>query len=288
MTSTIACLLAVLATLRPPTLLPAQTKEGVTCEIKSIDVRTTVSWERDPAAPVVGRTLEMAAVASVAEGAALYVQSAFDIAEAVGPDGRNWLTPPKSPRKDWAFDRSQLRGRFASQLSNGRAMSARVHMRESVEVGQGLPAEFSRIRGWVDMIIATGTHTRPLEAGLVNEAFELAPGVNFLLTRLVREGEQVKIDYEVRIRRWEAPEKGRYEPIFAGLRLRAKDGSGGNFMHGGQEFETRDEYIMVQKNVHLDAAWLDRVGTIEAVAFDGIHTVRFELGADNVPVGGTP
>lgn len=286
-TSTLACVLALLGAAKPPTLLPAQTKEGVSCELKSIDVRTTVSWERDPAMPVVGRTLELAAVASAPEGAPPFVQATFDIVEALGPDGRNWLAPTKPEKRDYVFDRNQLRGRFASQLADGRAMSARVHMRESVEMAEGLPSEFSRIRGWVDVIVATGTHAKPLEAGLVNESFELAPGVNFLLTRLVREGEQVKIDYEVRIRRWESQEKGMYEPIFAGLRVRAKDGSGGNFLHVGQEFETRDEYIMVQKNLNLDAAWLDRAGVIEAVAFDGIHTVRFELGADVVPIGGT-
>lgn len=286
MTSTLVYLFALVATLKPPTPLPAQTEEGVSCELKSIDVRTTVSWERDPSKPVVGRTLELAAVASAPEGAPPFVQATFDIVEALGPDGKNWLASTKTAKQDYVFDRTQLRGRFASQLADGRAMSARVHMRESVEVAEGLPSEFSRIRGWVDVIIATGTHAKALEAGLVNEAFDLAPGVNFLLTRLVREGEQVKIDYEVRIRRWAAPEKGRYEPIFAGLRLRAKDGPGGNFMHGGQEFETRDEYIMVQKNLFLDAAWLDRASVIEAVAFDGIHTVRFELGADGVPIGG--
>ncbi|MCE7975357.1 MAG: hypothetical protein DYG92_13700 [Leptolyngbya sp. PLA1] len=287
MASTLVCLLTLLAVLKPPALLPAQTKEGVTCELKSIDVRTSVSWERDPAAPVVGRTLELAAVASAPEEGAPYVQAAFDIVEALGPDGKNWLSPPKAARKDYVFDRNQLRGRFASQLADGRAMSARVHMRESVDVADGLPAEFSRIRAWADLIIATGTHTKAIEAGLVNEAFELAPGVSFLLTRLAREGEQLKIDYEVRVRRRETVEPGTYEPIFAGLRVRAKEGNAGHFLHGGQEFETRDEYIMVQKNLYLDAAWLERAGAIEAVAFDGIHTVRFELGADNVPVGGT-
>lgn len=286
MTSTLVCLLALVATLKPPAVLPAQTKEGVSCELKSIDVRTSVSWERDPATPVVGRSLELAAVASAPEQAPPFVQATFDIVEALGPDGRNWLAAKKPVRTDVVFDRNQLRGRFASQLADGRAMSARVHMRESVEVAEGLPSEFSRIRGWVDVIIATGTHAKPLEAGLVNEGFELAPGVNFLLTRLVREGEQVKIDYEVRIRRAETQEKGTYEPIFAGLRVRVKEGNAGHFLHVGQEFETRDEYIMVQKNLYLDASWLDRTGVIEAVAFDGIHTVRFELGADNVPIGG--
>lgn len=284
------CIAASLST--PPPI--TQTIDGITCAIGGIETRTLVSWDwdgNDMSRPTVasrGRYLEVRARAVAKADGPLFVEGAFDITEALDEHGVNWLASTTPARRESRLDRQSLRGRFASQAQDTRGTSSAIHLRESMKGAGALPAMFSHVRAKVEVILAGTTARRPIDKGLLNEAVEVTPGVSFLLTRFDEQEHQQHIDFEVHIKRPAEIAKGAYEPIFAGLVLREAGGGVLQLLQAGQEFETRDEYIVVSKGAAFTSDWFAHVKTIEALVFADIHTARFELDATDIPVAADP
>jgi hypothetical protein len=144
-----------------------------------------------------------------------------------------------------------------------------------------VPPTISSFGGEVDVFVARNVVRQKIELKAMEEPLQLTPGLTFLLTSAEPQERQdtTRISFEVRTRHRRGA--GGTEPVFGGLIALQRDGRPSQTLDSGQELDTRDEHIVVVKDMEVYTK--DVVGW-QVWALDGIEKVRLTFRAKQLKI----
>jgi hypothetical protein len=188
----------------------------------------------------------------------------------VEPTSRQWL---RSALRNLAFDGPQRHPMMSQGMVTGLPR---------------LPARIAELGGHMDAVVASKVERYRFALGVMEVPEVPVPGVTFLLSKVERTGDQVRLAYEWRIARSEGrsgqPAPG-LEPLVVAAALRDHAGNIMMILDDFQEIETRDEYIAGSRpEVAYPQDVLERAAGLELVIVRGLAHERFEFSVKGVGV----
>jgi hypothetical protein len=136
-----------------------------------------------------------------------------------------------------------------------------------------VPSSISSFSGELDAFVARNVVREKVELKVTEEPVELVPGLTFLITSVEEKDNSTKISFEVHTKRRRGKDGGEpgLEPVFAGLMGLRADGKPAQTFNNGSDFDTRDEHIMIVKDMGFSGE--DVVGW-QVCALDKIERVH--------------
>ncbi len=258
------------------------TKAGITCRVQGVNATTALNLDTGMEGKRVRRAeaQHTISVQLTLEGEAVFIATQGEILTLLDQREHDVLTPQQVAEMPPEQARQALEEALRSGLQRDRSQRTYVNAHRYLE---RFPATIMKLTGSVPVMMAH-TLTRAVIKPVVSaEAVEIAPGVTFLLTLAEQRDGQWAIGYEVRTRRGLKGITPGREPVFGGLLVRDAGGQIRQHLYYGQQVETRDEYILVVKEVGVADEYM-RSGTLEACVFVGLEELNFDFEIANMPL----
>jgi hypothetical protein len=250
----------------PPAAAPsAEPVSDISCSLASIDVVSRIApGGKGPPRCSATASLEI----RVPEGAKAAARNAV-ITEVLDEKGQDILVKHERGEVRAEDERRELCFQLSNSFMSGREDPSGSAYAELSEV----PTTISSFSGEVDALVARSVVREKVELKAMEEPVELAPGLKFLISSVEERDKRTRITFEVHTRRRRDKADGEpgLEPVFAGLFALRQDGRPGQRYDNGQDFDTRDEHIMIAKDI--DVYDEDIVGW-QVVALDKMEKVH--------------
>lgn len=269
-----------------PEALPPDVKSGLSCSFSHCEVTARATFSRTEA-PVVQRGFQVGAMLTVPADGPPCMPLDLVVTELKDERGES-LLPGEAPQRP-ALNRSNV----ASNLSHATIQERREQshwLNGYVHLLSTLPRGITSCRATAAAVCATATARKTITLEAQEDAIQLCEGVRLIITQAESRGDQFVLSYEVHTRRDRDTTESnpQLSPLFVGLAFRNAEGRADNILRHGEEIETRDEYILVVKDVQMDAAYYRQFKSVEAVVLEKVEIVTFEVGAQGIDLSANP